>query len=117
MSSYSGGDAPGNECRHRRAVVRKANYYNIEVYGIKRGFAGLITSDFIKLDTITVGDIIHRGDTHIRTARCEEFKTEEGQIKALRNLEAFGIEGMIVIGGDGSFRGGAATFEKRHTLL
>ncbi|HHY04910.1 MAG TPA: 6-phosphofructokinase [Thermoanaerobacterales bacterium] len=107
----SGGDAPGMNAAIR-AVVRKANYYNIEVYGIKRGFAGLITSDFIKLDTITVGDIIHRGGTILRTARCEEFKTEEGQIKALRNLEAFGIEGMIVIGGDGSFRGGLALSKK-----
>lgn len=88
-----------------RAIVRKAIFYGIEVYGIHRGFMGLINSDFIKLDISSVGDIIHRGGTVLLTARCDEFKTEEGQEKALKNLEAFGIEGMIVIGGDGSLRG------------
>ncbi|NLZ52081.1 MAG: 6-phosphofructokinase [Thermoanaerobacteraceae bacterium] len=100
----SGGDAPGMNAAVR-AIVRKAVYHGIEVYGIHRGFMGLINSDFIKLDISSVGDIIHRGGTVLLTARCEEFKTKEGQEKALKNLEAFGIEGMIVIGGDGSLRG------------
>jgi len=100
----SGGDAPGMNAAVR-AVVRKAVYYGIEVYGVHRGYMGLINSDFVKLDISSVGDILHRGGTVLLTARCEEFKTKEGQEKALKNLEAFGIEGMIVIGGDGSLRG------------
>lgn len=100
----SGGDAPGMNAAVR-AIVRKAIFHGVEVYGIHRGFMGLINSDFIKLDISSVGDIIHRGGTVLLTARCDEFKTKEGQEKALKNLEAFGIEGMIVIGGDGSLRG------------
>lgn len=100
----SGGDAPGMNAAVR-AIVRKAIFQGVEVYGIRRGFMGLINSDFIKLDISSVGDIIHRGGTVLLTARCDEFKTKEGQEKALKNLEAFGIEGMIVIGGDGSLRG------------
>jgi 6-phosphofructokinase 1 len=100
----SGGDAPGMNAAVR-AIVRKAIFYGIEVYGINRGFMGLINSDFVKLDISSVGDIIHRGGTVLLTARCDEFKTKEGQEKALKNLEAFGIGEMIVIGGDGSLRG------------
>ena len=100
----SGGDAPGMNAAVR-AIVRKAVYYGIEVYGVHRGYMGLINSDFVKLDISSVGDIIHRGGTVLLTARCDEFKTKEGQEMALKNLEAFGIEGMIVIGGDGSLRG------------
>lgn len=107
----SGGDAPGMNAAIR-AVVRKATYYNMEVYGVKKGYMGLINSDFVRLDTSSVGDIIHRGGTVLRTARCEEFKTEEGQQKAIKNLHAFGIEGMVVIGGDGSFRGAIALSKK-----
>ena len=94
----SGGDAPGMNAAIR-AITRKATFYNIEVYGIQRGFLGLINSDFIKLDIRSVGDIIHRGGTVLLTARSEEFAAKEGQKKALKNLKAFGIEGMIVIGG------------------
>ncbi|WP_422443577.1 6-phosphofructokinase [Thermoanaerobacterium sp. DL9XJH110] len=107
----SGGDAPGMNAAIR-AVVRKAAFYDMEVYGVKKGYFGLINSDFVKLDISSVGDIIHRGGTILRTARCEEFKTEEGQEKAIKNLSAFGIEGMIVIGGDGSFRGAVALSKK-----
>jgi len=107
----SGGDAPGMNAAIR-AVVRKAIYHGIEVYGINRGYMGLITSDFIKLDLSSVGDIIHRGGTVLRTARSEEFKTEKGQEKALKNLEAFGIEGLVVIGGDGSLRGASILSRK-----
>ncbi|WP_213974370.1 6-phosphofructokinase [Tepidanaerobacter acetatoxydans] len=103
----SGGDAPGMNAAVR-AIVRKAIHYGIEIYGVHRGFMGLINSDFAKLDISSVGDIIHRGGTALLTARCDEFKTEEGQRKALKNLEAFGIEGIIVIGGDGSLRGANA---------
>ncbi|AEE90897.1 MAG: 6-phosphofructokinase [Tepidanaerobacter acetatoxydans] len=103
----SGGDAPGMNAAVR-AIVRKAIHYGIEIYGVHRGFMGLINSDFVKLDISSVGDIIHRGGTTLLTARCDEFKTEEGQRKALKNLEAFGIEGIIVIGGDGSLRGANA---------
>ncbi len=103
----SGGDAPGMNAAVR-AIVRKAIHYGIEIYGVHRGFMGLINSDFAKLDISSVGDIIHRGGTTLLTARCDEFKTEEGQRKALKNLEAFGIEGIIVIGGDGSLRGANA---------
>lgn len=107
----SGGDAPGMNAAIR-AVVRKAAYYDMEVYGVKKGYAGLITSDFIKLDISSVGDIIHRGGTILQTARCDEFRTKEGQEKAIRNLEAFGIEGVVVVGGDGSFKGGLALASK-----
>ena len=100
----SGGDAPGMNAAVR-AIVRKAIFHGIEVYGIHRGFSGLINSDFIKLDISSVGEIIHRGGTVLLTARSEEFKTKKGQDMALKNLEAFGIQGMIVIGGDGSLRG------------
>lgn len=107
----SGGDAPGMNAAIR-AVVRKATNCNMEVYGIQKGYMGLINSDFIKLNLISVGDIIHRGGTVLRTARCEEFKTEEGQNKAIANIEAFGIEGIVVIGGEGSFRGAIALSKK-----
>jgi 6-phosphofructokinase 1 len=88
-----------------RAVVRKAIYYEIEVYGIYYGYSGLISGNIKKLEIGSVGDIIHRGGTMLYTARCEEFKTLEGQKKAVEQLNRFGIEGVIVIGGDGSFRG------------
>lgn len=107
----SGGDAPGMNAAIR-AVVRKAAYYGIEVYGVRKGFMGLINSDFVKLDISSVADIIHRGGTMLQTARCDEFKTEEGQKKAIKNLEAFGIEGIIVIGGEGSFKGAIALADK-----
>lgn len=100
----SGGDAPGMNAAIR-AVVRKANYHNIETIGISRGFSGLIENDFRLLSTIDVSDIIHRGGTILRTARSPEFMEEEGQKRGLQNLQNNGIEGLIVIGGDGSFRG------------
>ncbi|SFM17025.1 6-phosphofructokinase [Salibacterium qingdaonense] len=100
----SGGDSPGMNAAIR-AVVRKAIYHEMEVYGIQYGFAGLLSNDIEKLEIGDVGDIIHRGGTKLYTARCEEFKTPEGRQKAVENLNAVGIEGLIVIGGDGSFRG------------
>ncbi|RKD21517.1 6-phosphofructokinase [Caminicella sporogenes] len=100
----SGGDAPGMNAAIR-AVVRTAIYNGIKVMGIDRGYNGLINGNIKEMDLSSVGDIIHRGGTVLRTARCEEFKTEEGRQKALTVLKVFGIEGLVVIGGDGSFQG------------
>ena len=100
----SGGDAPGMNAAVR-AVVRKGIYHGLEVYGIKRGFAGLISGEFEKMELSSVADIIHRGGTILRTARCEEFKQPMIQTKAVELLREKNIDGIIVVGGDGSFRG------------
>ncbi|NSL51277.1 6-phosphofructokinase [Calidifontibacillus erzurumensis] len=107
----SGGDSPGMNAAIR-AVVRKAIYHELEVYGINYGYAGLIAGDMRKLELGSVGDIIHRGGTILYTARCNEFKAEEGQQKAIEQMKRYGIEGLVVIGGDGSFRGAAALTQK-----
>ncbi len=100
----SGGDAPGMNAAIR-AVVRTGMYYDMNIYGVYRGYAGLIAGEFMELNRGSVADIIHRGGTILRTARCEEFRTAEGQKKAAAKLQEKGIEGLVVIGGDGSFRG------------
>ncbi|TLS39136.1 6-phosphofructokinase [Pseudalkalibacillus caeni] len=100
----SGGDSPGMNAAVR-AVVRKAIYHEIEVYGIYHGYSGLINGEIKKLEVGSVGDIIHKGGTMLYTARCPEFRTPEGQKKGVENLKKFGIEGLVVIGGDGSYRG------------
>ena len=100
----SGGDAPGMNAAIR-AVVRAGIAMGMEVMGIRRGYAGLIDGDIIPLDARSVSDIIHRGGTMLYTARCPEFKTQEGVDKAVETCKQFGIEGIVVIGGDGSFRG------------
>lgn len=100
----SGGDSPGMNAAIR-AVVRKAIYHDLEVYGVQYGYAGLIEGDIEKMELGDVGDIIHRGGTKLYTARCEEFRTPEGRQKAVDQLNARGIEALVVIGGDGSFRG------------
>lgn len=100
----SGGDAPGMNAAIR-AIVRKGVYHNLEVYGIYHGYSGLIQGEIKKLEIGSVGDIIHRGGTVLYTARSEEFKTPEGQQKAVEQLHKHGIEGVVVIGGDGSYRG------------
>lgn len=102
----SGGDAPGMNAAIR-AVVRTALSKGMEVYGIRRGYVGLISGDIIKMDARSVSDIIHRGGTMLYTARCPEFRTEEGLQKAKNTCEELGLEGIVVIGGDGSFRGAA----------
>jgi 6-phosphofructokinase 1 len=112
----SGGDAPGMNAAIR-AVVRKAIYHNIEVYGIKYGFQGLMEGTIEKMEIGSVGDIIHRGGTILYSARSEEFKTEAGQQKAIEQLNKFGIEGLIVIGGDGSFRGAQKLTEKGYPCI
>lgn len=102
----SGGDSPGmNACI--RAVVRGGIFNGMEVYGIHRGFEGLIDGEVEAMDVSSVADIIHRGGTILRTARSERFLGEEGFSRALNVLETFGIEGLVIIGGDGSLRGGA----------
>lgn len=106
----SGGDSPGMNPAIR-AVVRKAIYHNVEVYGIYGGYTGLISGNIKKLELGSVGDIIHRGGTMLHSARCPEFKTKEGQQQGINQLRAFGIEGLVVIGGDGSYRGAKALTE------
>ncbi len=100
----SGGDAPGMNAAIR-AVVRTAIYFGMEVYGIERGYAGLIEDQMVPMEMRSVSDIVQRGGTKLRTARCLEMLTKEGQQKAVSTLEKRGIEGLVVIGGDGSFRG------------
>jgi 6-phosphofructokinase 1 len=101
----SGGDSPGmNACI--RAVVRGGIFNDMEVYGIHRGYEGLIDGDITAMDVASVADIIHRGGTILRTARSERFQTGEGFNRALNMLESFNIEGLVIIGGDGSLRGG-----------
>ena len=100
----SGGDAPGMNAAIR-AVVRTACENGIKVYGVVRGYNGLINGDFIEMDLRSVSDIINRGGTILYSARSVEFATEEGLRKAVRTCQEHGIEGVVVIGGDGSFRG------------
>ena len=100
----SGGDAPGMNAAIR-AVVRSALYNNMDIYGVERGYAGLIKGEIVRLGTRSVSDMIHKGGTFLRTARCPEFKDVEVQRRAADALSAYGIEGLVVIGGDGTFRG------------
>ncbi|WP_315119048.1 6-phosphofructokinase [uncultured Clostridium sp.] len=103
----SGGDAPGMNAAIR-AVVRTGLDKDLDVMGIQRGFSGLINGEVFQMERRSVADIIQRGGTILRTARSEEFKTEAGQKKAANILSAFGIDGLVVIGGDGSFHGAQA---------
>ncbi|MBO8156461.1 MAG: 6-phosphofructokinase [Bacillaceae bacterium] len=107
----SGGDAPGMNAAIR-AVVRKGIYHHLGVYGIYYGYQGLIEGKIEKMELGTVGDIIQRGGTALFTSRSEEFKTEAGQEKAIEQLKKHGIEGLVVIGGDGSFRGASELTKK-----
>ncbi len=100
----SGGDAPGMNAAIR-AVVRTACENGIKVYGINRGYAGLMDGDLRELNIRSVSDIIHRGGTMLYSARCKEFKEEYAMKKAIQTCHDHGIEGIVVIGGDGSFRG------------
>lgn len=100
----SGGDAPGMNPAVR-AVVRTACQRGIKVYGVDRGYTGLINGDIHEMNLRSVSDIITRGGTILYSARCPEFKTEEGLQKAVVTCKKFGIDGMVIIGGDGSFRG------------
>lgn len=100
----SGGDAPGmNACV--RAVVRYAIYSGLKVKGILKGYEGLLNGEIIDLNTRSVSDIVQKGGTILRTARCKEFMTSEGQDKGAEMCKKFGIDALVVIGGDGSFQG------------
>lgn len=100
----SGGDAPGMNAAIR-AVVRTALENGLEVMGVKRGYAGLINGELFNMDRTSVSDIIQRGGTVLRTARCLEFKQEEVRKRAVKILKAYGVDALVVIGGDGSFMG------------
>jgi 6-phosphofructokinase 1 len=100
----SGGDAPGMNAAIR-AVVRKAMFHGLEVYGIQYGYAGLLKKDIKKMELGSVGDIIQRGGTSLYTARCKEFFQHEVRVEAVKILKELGIDGLVVIGGDGSYRG------------
>lgn len=110
----SGGDAPGMNAAIR-AVVRTGLYYGLEVYGIMRGYQGLIEDDIIKMNSRSVANIIQRGGTILKTARSKDFLEKEGRQKAYENLQKRGIDGLVIIGGDGSFRG-AVTFSKEFKI-
>ena len=107
----SGGDAPGMNAAIR-AVVRTAVFYDVRVSGVYRGYQGMIENDIEELGPRSVANIIQRGGTVLRTARSKAFMTPEGRAKAADNLRRHGVEGLVVIGGDGSFRGAAALFEE-----
>lgn len=100
----SGGDAPGMNAAVR-AVVRTGIYHGMEVYGIMRGYSGMIEDDIFQMDSRSVANIIQRGGTILKTARSKEFFEKEGRQKAYENLKKRGIDGLVIIGGDGSFRG------------
>lgn len=107
----SGGDAPGmNACI--RAAVRTALAHGIEVYAIFRGYQGMIEGDIVEFHSSDVSNIIQRGGTILKTARSDEFRTPEGRAKAAENLRNYGIEGLVCIGGDGSFKGASVLYEE-----
>jgi len=110
----SGGDSPGMNSAIR-AVVRTALAHNLEVMGINRGYQGMIENDFVKMKSKSVRNIIQRGGTILRTARSEEFKTPAGRKKAYANLKKHGINAVVVIGGDGSFKG-AGIFSQEYDI-
>jgi len=100
----SGGDAPGMNAAIR-AVVRTGIYYGLEVFGIMRGFQGMMENDIVPMHSRSVANIIQRGGTILKTARCKDFFEPAGRKKAYEHLKALGINGLVIIGGDGSFRG------------
>lgn len=110
----SGGDSPGMNAAIR-AVVRTAMYYEMEVYGIRRGYQGMIEGDIFRMHTTDVANIIQRGGTILKTARSKEFMTPEGRKKAYDQLVKHGIEALVLIGGDGTFTG-ADVFFKEYTI-
>ena len=112
----SGGDAPGMNAAIR-AVTRVAHSKNLEVLGFERGWDGLLTNEFRHLTPRSVGGIIQLGGTILHTSRCPEFKTEEGLQKAAKNLSQNCVDGLVVIGGDGSFRGALELSRKSDTLM
>lgn len=110
----SGGDAPGMNAAIR-AVVRAGIYYELNVFGVYRGYEGLINGDFVPMDRKSVANIIQRGGTILKTARSDEFRTKEGRQKAYETLKAHEIDALVVIGGDGTFTG-ANLFTLEHNF-
>jgi 6-phosphofructokinase 1 len=98
-----------------RAVVRTSLYYKLQVFGISRGYSGMIDNDIFRMDSRSVANIIQRGGTMLKTARSKEFMTTAGRKKAYENLVMHGIDGLVIIGGDGSFRG-AQIFSKEFSI-
>ena len=107
----SGGDSPGMNAAVR-AAVRRAHFHEVQMFGVYHGYEGLMRGDIKEMSLGSVGDIIQRGGTILYSARSEAFKTEAGQQNAVDQLHAHGIEGLIVIGGDGSFRGAQKLTER-----
>ena len=107
----SGGDAPGMNAAIR-AVVRAGAYYELQVFGIHRGYQGLIDGDVLEMGPRSVSGIINRGGTILRTARCKAFFEKEGRARAAETLRKHGIEGLVVIGGDGSYRGALKLYDE-----
>ena len=110
----SGGDSPGMNAAVR-AVVRSAEFHNIECYGIYKGYEGLISDEIKKLNARSVKNIVNKGGTILKSARCLEFRTKEGRVKAKNNLDKYGINSLIIIGGNGSLLGGKI-FEEEHGI-
>ncbi|MDN4164914.1 6-phosphofructokinase [Cytophagales bacterium LB-30] len=107
----SGGDAPGmNACI--RAVVRGAIYHQVEIYGIRYGYNGMIKGDIYHMNSHSVSNILQKGGTILKSARSQDFRTKEGRQKAYEQLQKFGIEGLIAIGGDGTFTGANIFYEE-----
>ncbi|GAB3773368.1 6-phosphofructokinase [Spirosoma horti] len=107
----SGGDAPGmNACI--RAVVRGAVYHGLEVFGIRRGYSGMINGDIFQMSSHSVSNIVQRGGTILKSARSKEFMTPEGRAKAYDQLKKFDIEGLVAIGGNGTFTGATLFFDE-----
>ena len=110
----SGGDSPGMNAAIR-AVVRTGIYHGLEVFGIARGYTGMIEDDIIRLESRSVANIIQRGGTFLKTSRCKDFLEPPGREKAYNNLKKRGIDGLVVIGGDGSFKG-ALKFSEEYEI-
>jgi 6-phosphofructokinase 1 len=110
----SGGDSPGMNAAIR-AVVRTGLHHGLNVYGIRRGYDGMVQSDIFQMDAKSVANIIQRGGTILKTARSDDFRTVEGRQKAFDNLKAHGIDGLVAIGGDGTFTG-ASKFLEEHQI-
>lgn len=107
----SGGDAPGMNAGIR-AVIRAGIYHGLNMYGVKRGYDGLVNGDIIPMDAKSVANIIQRGGTILKTARSDEFRTYEGRKKAYENIKKLGIDALVVIGGDGTFTGASKFIEE-----
>ena len=107
----SGGDSPGMNAAVR-AVVRAAKNFDLNVFGIRYGYYGMITGDFVEMDGMSVSNIIQRGGTILKSARSDEFTTKEGRAKAAQQIKDYGIDALVAIGGDGTFKGASALYQE-----